>query len=94
MTLAEYQQLIKDIYFGKDSKRGLAKTLNWLVEEVGELARAIRKGDKPAIKEEVADTLAWLLSVASILNVDAETAMEKYKDGCPKCHKKPCICKE
>lgn len=94
MTLKDYQTLIRAIYFDKDSKRGLARTFGWLVEEIGELSRAIRKQDEPAVQEEVADCLAWLLSVASILDVDAEKAMAKYRDGCPKCHKKPCICEE
>ncbi|MEO0225890.1 MAG: MazG nucleotide pyrophosphohydrolase domain-containing protein, partial [candidate division WOR-3 bacterium] len=90
MELRDYQDLIKAIYFDKDSRRGLSKTFNWLIEEIGELARAIRKGDKKAVDEEIADTLAWLLSVASILKVDVEESMKKYKDGCPKCHKRPC----
>ncbi len=94
MTMREYQKLISDIYFEKDLRRGIAKTFNWLVEEIGELARAIRKNDRQAMKEEIADTLAWLLSVASILEIDAETTMEKYKNGCPKCKKIPCRCKE
>ena len=94
MDLKRYQGLIEDIYFTKDSKRGLEKTYNWLVEEIGELARAIRKGNKEKIKEEFADCLAWLLSVGSILGIDAEKAMEKYVKGCPKCSKTPCECKE
>ncbi len=94
MELNKYQDLIKEIYFDKDSKRGLARTFNWFVEEVGELARAIRKNDPTEIKKEFADCLAWLLSVGSILNIDAESSMEKYKSGCPKCKKTPCVCKE
>jgi len=94
MTLNEYQTLIRDIYFDKDAKRGLARTFGWLVEEIGELSRAIRKQDKDAVREELADCIAWLLSVASILEVDAESAMKKYQNGCPKCHKKPCVCEE
>lgn len=94
MDLNRYQNLIKEIYFKKDSKRGLEKTFNWLVEEIGELARAIRKKDKDKIHEEFADCLAWLLSVGSILDVDAETAMSKYAKGCPKCGQKPCQCHE
>jgi len=92
MHLNEYQKLIEKIYFQKDSKRGLDKTFNWLVEEIGELARAIRKGDKEKISKEFADCLAWLLSVGSILKIDAEKAMEKYTKGCPKCGKTPCGC--
>ena len=94
MDLNQYQMLIKKIYFKKDSKRGLDKTFNWLVEEIGELARAIRKGEREKIKEEFADCLAWLLSVGSILEIDSEEAMEKYTHGCPKCGKTPCECEE
>ncbi|KPK63223.1 nucleotide pyrophosphohydrolase [candidate division WOR_3 bacterium SM23_42] len=94
MDLNRYQNLIKEIYFKKDSKRGLERTFNWLVEEIGELARAIRKKDKDKIHEEFADCLAWLLSVGSILGLDAEKTMEKYNRGCPKCHKTPCSCQE
>lgn len=94
MDLKQYQTLIKEIYFKKDSSRGISKTFNWLVEEIGELARAIRKGERKKIKEEFADCLAWLLSVGSILGVDAEQAMDKYSNGCPKCGSCPCKCEE
>lgn len=94
MNLKRYQDIIKEIYFKKDAARGLDKTFNWLVEEIGELARAIRKKDKDKIQEEFADCLAWLLSVGSILGIDAEDAMTKYRDGCPKCHCTPCECNE
>ena len=94
MHLNDFQKLIKDIYLKKDSARGIHATFNWLVEEIGELSRAIRKGDTEHIKEEFADCLAWLLSVGTILGVDAEDAMRKYSDGCPKCHKTPCACTE
>lgn len=94
MDLKQYQVLIKQIYFKKDSSRGISKTFNWLVEEIGELARAIRKGERRKIKEEFADCLAWLLSVGSILEIDAEETMEKYSNGCPKCGKTPCECEE
>ena len=94
MHLKQYQELIKKLYYEKDSKRGFARTFNWMVEEIGEFSRAIRKGDKEKVKEEFADCLAWLLSVGSILNIDAEQAMEKYATGCPKCKMDPCMCKE
>jgi NTP pyrophosphatase (non-canonical NTP hydrolase) len=94
MDLKQYQALIKDIYFQKDNARGLDRTFNWLVEEIGEFARAIRKKDREKIQEEFADCLAWLLSVGSILGIDAETAMGKYRDGCPKCNHRPCRCNE
>jgi NTP pyrophosphatase (non-canonical NTP hydrolase) len=94
MDLKSYQKLIAQIYFKKDKRRGLDKTFNWLIEEIGELAQAMRKADKRKVREEFADCLAWLLSVGTILGVDAETAMKKYVRGCPKCGKIPCECKE
>jgi len=94
MHLNDFQNLIKTIYLKKDSARGIHATFNWLVEEIGELTRAIRKGNREKIKEEFADCLAWLLSVGSILEIDAEDAMGKYTNGCPKCGKIPCECKE
>jgi len=94
MHLKSYQKLIADIYLKKDRRRGLDKTFNWLVEEIGELAQAIRKGKKEKIREEFADCLAWLLSVGTILGVDAEKALQKYTAGCPKCGTIPCQCKE
>lgn len=95
MDLKQYQALIKKIYFKKDSERGLDKTFNWFIEEIGELSRAIRKGNKEKVKEEFADCCAWLLSVGSILGIDAEQAMRrKYAKGCPKCGSIPCECSE
>jgi NTP pyrophosphatase (non-canonical NTP hydrolase) len=94
VNLNHYQELIKKIYFNKDSQRGVEKTFNWLVEEIGELSRAMRKGDEKRSKEEFADCLAWLLSLGSLLGINAEEAMGKYKNGCPKCGKTPCECRE
>ncbi len=94
MDLNRYQNLIKKIYFTKDSARGTDKTFTWLIEEIGELSRAMRKGDRKKIEEEFADCLAWLLSLGSLLGIDAEQTMEKYAKGCPKCGKIPCRCIE
>lgn len=94
MTVAEFQNLIKDIYFAKDSRRGSDGTFRWLTEEVGELARAIRKGDFPGKAEEFADVFAWLASLASIEGIELEQACAKYANGCPKCHNTPCACEE
>jgi NTP pyrophosphatase (non-canonical NTP hydrolase) len=94
VDLKQYQNLIKKLYFKKDSKRGLPKTFNWFIEEIGEFSRSIRKGNKEKIEKEFADCLAWLLSVGSLLDIDAEEAMKKYADGCPKCGSIPCKCKE
>ncbi|WP_456486786.1 MazG nucleotide pyrophosphohydrolase domain-containing protein [Candidatus Alkanophaga liquidiphilum] len=93
MEVRELQRLIKETYFERDWERGVEKNNLWLVEEVGEMTRAIRKGRRPEIEEEFADVLAWLLSLANVLGVDVEAAfLKKYGGGCPRCGSKPCRC--
>lgn len=94
MTIGEFQQLIRQIYFDKDSRRGADGTFRWLSEEIGELARALRRGDRDNLREEFADVLAWLVSLASLEGIDMEAACRKYAAGCPKCGSKPCGCRE
>ena len=45
MQVREFQELIERIYLAKDKARGVDGTFRWFVEEVGELARAIRHSD-------------------------------------------------
>ncbi|MCX7756961.1 MAG: nucleotide pyrophosphohydrolase [candidate division WOR-3 bacterium] len=99
MTIEEFQTLIEKLYYPKDKARGLERTFIWFTEEVGELAREIKKHhstQKPSKKlsEEFADCFAWLVTLASICNVRLEDAIKKYVKGCPKCHKTPCRCPE
>ncbi len=93
MTIAEFQQQIRDIYFAKDSARGISEDFMWLVEEVGELSEALRSGSKEELEGEFADVAAWLATLASIAGVDLASAVEKkYGNGCPKCGNTPCRC--
>ncbi len=92
MRISDFQKLIKDTYYQKDSKRGLWGTFAWFVEEVGELAKALKKGK--GLEEEFADALAWLATLANLAGVDLEEAAKKYRNGCPKCGNIPCTCQE
>ena len=95
MSIRDFQNLIRDLYYERDSKRGIDKTMLWIVEEVGELAEAVRKNDKKAIGEEMADVFAWLVSLANLFNIDLEEEVKKkYPGYCVKCGKKPCECEE
>jgi len=94
LQLKEFQSRIEKIYYKKDKKRGVDSTFRWYVEETGELARALRVGKREFIEAEFADCLAWLLSLASLCDIDIEQAMAKYLEGCPKCMKMPCACPE
>ncbi len=93
MHIHEFQEMMRNIYFQRDSERGTAATFDWLVEEVEELRAAIQEKDQKAIMYEFADVIAWLASLANVVGVDLETAAEsKYSGKCPKCHNSPCEC--
>jgi NTP pyrophosphatase (non-canonical NTP hydrolase) len=92
MTLHEFQQQIDATYGTRDRERGADGTFRWLVEEVGELARALRDGDHARLEEEFGDVLAWTVSLASLCGVDAGRAAARYATGCPKCRATPCAC--
>jgi NTP pyrophosphatase (non-canonical NTP hydrolase) len=93
MRIGEFQKRIEDIYFQRDSQRGLAGTHMWFCEEVGELTRALRRDERAELEGEFADVFAWLVSLASIAGVDVEAAArKKYAQGCPRCHGTPCRC--
>ncbi len=92
-TIADFQQLIRKMYLEKDVARGVDGTFMWLMEEVGELAAALRDGTHQEQKEEFADVLAWLTTIANVVGVDlSEAVREKYGDGCPGCGQLVCTC--
>ena len=95
MKVSDFQQLIEDIYGAKDGSRGTAGTFMWFAEEVGELSRALRRGDRAEMEGEFADVFAWLTTLASMHGVDLEAvARAKYAEGCPRCQGTPCGCAE
>ncbi len=77
ITIRYAQDLMRKYYFERDSKRGLYATFTWFIEEVGELAESLLSKDKDSIAEEIADVLAWLLSIANIVGVDVSEAFRK-----------------
>lgn len=93
-TLAEFQRRIEAAFLERDRRRGVDGTFLWFVEEVGELARALKRGEPENLKEEFADCLAWLSTLASLSGVDLAAAAEAYAAGCPSCHASPCACPE
>ena len=63
------------------------------MEEVGELAAALRSGSKQEQSEEFADVLAWLTTIANVAEIDLNKAIrDKYGDGCPGCDRYVCQC--
>ncbi|MHC4780244.1 MAG: MazG nucleotide pyrophosphohydrolase domain-containing protein [Planctomycetota bacterium] len=95
MDIRSFQKRIEEIYFQKDSARGPSATFCWFAEEVGELARSLRKGSPEEQREEFADVIAWLATLASLHGIDLEdAAITRYGTGCPHCDALPCRCKE
>ena len=94
MTIQDFQKQIEAIYYTRDAARGVPLTFTWFVEEVGELAKEIRKQpqDMERLREEFADVFAWLVTLASLLGIDLADAAQIYANGCPKCSDTPCSC--
>jgi NTP pyrophosphatase (non-canonical NTP hydrolase) len=92
-SLAGFQARIEALYGERDAARGIESTFMWFVEEVGELARALRASEPANLREEVADVLAWLATLASLAGVDLAEAAERYANGCPRCAGIPCACR-
>ena len=64
MQINEFQEMMRRLYFHRDSERGVKGTYDWLVEEVEELREALEEGNKEAAEKEFADVIAWLASLA------------------------------
>ena len=78
MRISEFQTHIEDVYGEKDRERGIAMSVAWLAEEVGELAQAIRKGTHEQRIHEFGDVIAWVFSIANQVGVNMEDAIERY----------------
>ncbi len=93
LSLNDFQRLIREMYFEKDLARGVDGTFMWLMEEVGELAAALREGTPEEQAAEFADVLAWLTTIANVAGIDlAEALQRKYGSGCPGCGQLVCTC--
>ena len=93
LSIGDLQRHIRQMYFEKDMARGVDGTFMWLMEEIGELAAALRGNDKENLAEEFADVIAWLATIANVAQVDLNAALlAKYGSGCPGCGRLVCVC--
>lgn len=93
ISIADFQRLIREMYYEKDVARGIDGTFMWLMEEIGELASALRNGSHEERLGEFADVIAWLATIANVAGVDlTEAIARKYGSGCPGCDKLVCVC--
>ena len=80
MQISQFQQWISEKYEERDRQRGTSATFMWFIEEVGELATALSNKDAENTKEEFADVLAWLCTLANINDIDLEKACKEYTE--------------
>ncbi len=93
VSLTDFQAKIRTMYYDKDVQRGIDGTFMWLMEEIGELAAALRQGTPEEQSAEFADVLAWLATIANVAGVDLGQAIQKkYGTGCPGCGRLECTC--
>lgn len=75
MTLRDLQAELAARFAEGDRASGLPFLVSVLQEEVGELARAVRRGEAGHAGEEAVDVLFVALSVCSVLGQDAEALL-------------------
>lgn len=92
MRFDEFQHLIEETYGAQDRERGQPASVAWLAEEVGELAKAARKGTREEQLHELGDVIAWVASLANQLGLSMTDAISRYANGCPRCCALPCAC--
>jgi len=81
MQLSEFQKILKEKVGVQDQRMGVQFLLNALVEEVGELSRALRKGTVDEVGEEICDIIFAVVSIASLVGIDIEPLLKcKYVD--------------
>ncbi len=79
MDLHEIQKRVWELVGEKDRMVGEMFLFSVLVEEIGELAEALRKKDKEGVSEELADVMFMVMSIANQFEVDLEARLvEKY----------------
>jgi NTP pyrophosphatase (non-canonical NTP hydrolase) len=72
-ALSSLQHAALEIYGRLEADRALV----WTVEELGELAQAVRRHEgRPRLEEELGQLTAWMLCLANILDVDLAAAVE------------------
>ncbi|MAE96251.1 MAG: nucleotide pyrophosphohydrolase [Deltaproteobacteria bacterium] len=96
VSIRRFQDVIRDTFHEKDATRGIGGTFMWFTEEVGELARALKRKerDRDELVVEFSDVFAWLCTLASMSDIDMEDAVARYLSGCPRCRAIPCACGE
>ncbi|MES2985783.1 MAG: hypothetical protein V4686_01490 [Patescibacteria group bacterium] len=104
-TLAQHQENMRAVYGQSNTEKGgTSFCFERLHSEAAELVSILIGSDytgctaveiEKGLVEEISDVLAWTLSLAVQLNVDAQhVALHMYGNGCPICSDNPCRCQK
>lgn len=81
MDLREIQRRLDERYGALDRRSGAEFMVLVLQEEVGELAEAVRKGDRVEAGKEAVDVVFAALALANVVGADAEALLaSKFLD--------------
>ncbi len=80
MTINTAQEKVKEFVKNQNWNVDNSTIFNHLVEEIGEVARELRKGNEDKLKEELADVFFLLLKLSNEKNISLEEAfMSKFE---------------
>lgn len=91
-VISSFQEKIDAIYGERNRRRGPEGVMLHLVEELGELAKAIRCENRSRQRKELGDLLTWVASLATVIEISMEDAIQPYSENCPYCAQTPCVC--
>lgn len=95
VSLADWEKMFHRIY-GNVNTIVMTSAIGFhLMEEVGEVAKALRSPNHIGLDEEIADVFAWIIAL-SMKNKQfgplGDFLWETYPGICKHCHRCPCTC--
>ena len=93
VTIREAQRMVRQLEEDKGFNKGydletlLGRKINWMVEEIGELAHAYKHNDKVKMAEEAIDVFFFVASILNLVGADGNAVflekMAKNYDRVP-----------
>lgn len=91
--LSDHQNLHRRLYASQNARIFPIQSASHIAEEIGEVSKEFRHGNRQEMEDEIADVASWIFAVANRLNIDiAEAVWVLYPYECEKCHKAVCDC--
>ncbi len=96
-SIYKWQQMFNKIYGRSNTSQSVEQLGFHLMEEIGEVAKAMRLGNVPKLQDELADVFAWSAAIITrcqtITNETYrfdEVVWARYPYACPHCESNPC----